>query len=464
MESQASSFDWMTGANYNRPRFKVDDVDASIAGPLFDNWAGTVQGAASVTFRRQTMDVTAGSPAGELADCNGISTLNCQQGVTPYISNQVPEVSAKQDVSEGALEVDVPLLKDKALAKALNLSLAARYTDYSTSGSVETWKAGLDWQMTDSLRFRATRSRDIRAPSLFDLFQPTTVAGSGYTDLHTGFQGIVSTQFGGNPDLEPENADTFTAGFVFHPTGLEGFGLSVDYYNIKVEDAISNVDGRALNIQKICEDSNGTSPFCSLYERPLPFSNTTLANRPNVVKFVQLNASQMELWGIDTEVNYVFSLGDGRVTLRGLLNYQPKYDVVIAPDVPVQDLAGEASTQATGGVPKLRLTLMADYSTAIWSVSVLERWRDSLAWDNDPTVVYNIPDVASVAYTDVSFSLKFGEDARYNAFLSVQNLFDKQPPIFIAPGSAGVPSFSFPATTGDDVIGRYFTAGIRVKF
>jgi outer membrane receptor protein involved in Fe transport len=183
-----------------------------------------------------------------------------------------------------------------------------------------------------------------------------------------------------------------------------------------------------------------------------------------VVKFVQLNASQMELWGIDTEVNYVFSLGDGRVTLRGLLNYQPKYDVVIAPDVPVQDLAGEASTQATGGVPKLRLTLMADYSTAIWSVSVLERWRDSLAWDNDPTVVYNIPDVASVAYTDVSFSLKFGEDARYNAFLSVQNLFDKQPPIFIAPGSAGVPSFSFPATTGDDVIGRYFTAGIRVKF
>jgi outer membrane receptor protein involved in Fe transport len=359
--------------------------------------------------------------------------------------------------------VDVPLLTDAAVAKALNLNLAARYTDYSTSGSVETWKAGLDWRVNDSLRFRATRSRDIRAPSLFDLFQPTTVSGSGYTDLHTGFQGIVTTEFGGNPDLNPEKADTFTAGFVFHPVSLEGFGLAVDYYNIKVKNAISNVDGRASNIQKICEDSNGTSTFCSLYERPLPFSNTTLANRPNVVKFVQLNASKMELWGIDTEANYRFSLGDGRVTLRGLVGYQPHYDVLIAPGIPVQDLAGAASTQARGGVPKLRFTMLADYSRANWSISVMERWRQSLKWDNDPSVVYDIPDVASVAYTDVTFSLKFGEDSRYNAFLSVQNVFDKQPPIFITPGSAGVPSFSFPAVSGDDVIGRYLTAGIRFK-
>ncbi|MEY4761751.1 MAG: hypothetical protein RLZZ200_1607, partial [Pseudomonadota bacterium] len=263
--SQSSSLDWMTGSNYNRPKFKLDDFEASIAGPLFDNWAGPVQGAASVAIRRQTMDVVAGSPAGELADCNGISPLNCEQGATPYISNQVPPVSASQTVSEGALEADIPLLREKSMVKSLNLNLAARYTHYSTSGSVETWKAGLDWQATDSLRFRATRSRDIRAPSLFDLYQPITTSGSGYTDLHTGFVGIASTQFGGNPGLTPEKADTLTAGFVFHPTSLPGFGLAVDYYNIKVKEAISNIDGRQSNIQKICEDSGGTSNFCSLY-------------------------------------------------------------------------------------------------------------------------------------------------------------------------------------------------------
>ena len=463
VDSQASSLDWMTGSNYNRPQFKLDDLEASIAGPLFDNWAGTVQGAASVNFRRQSMAVTAGSPAGELADCNGISPLNCQQGATPYISNQITPVTASQTVSEGALEADIPLLKDKALAKALSLNLAARYTRYSTSGSVQSWKAGLDWQVTDSLRFRTTRSRDIRAPSLFDLFQPATISGSGYTDLHTGFTGIVQTQFSGNPKLTPEKADTFTAGLVFHPASLPGFGLAIDYYDIKVKEAISNIDGRFLSIQKICEDTNGTSPFCSLYVRPLPFSNRTLANTPSVVKFQQLNASEMNLWGIDTEANYRFQVGGGRVTLRGLVGYQPHYEVLIAPGIPALQLAGSASTQASGGVPKLRFTMMADYNVGNWSVSVQERWRHSLKWDNDPTVVYAIPDVASVAYTDVTFSLKFGENSRYDAFLSVQNLFDKQPPIYIAPGSAGVPGFSFPATTGDDVIGRYMTAGFRFK-
>jgi iron complex outermembrane recepter protein len=463
VESQASSLDWMTGSNYNRPQFKLDDLESSFAGPLFDNWAGPVQGAVSVDFRRQTMDVTAGSPAGQLADCNGISTLNCQQGVTPYIANQIPPVTASETVSEGALEADVPLLKDKTLAQALNLNLAGRYTRYSTSGSVETWKAGLDWQVTDSLRFRTTGSRDIRAPSLFDLFQPVTTSGSGYTDLHTGFTGIATTQFGGNPALTPEKADTFTAGLVFHPANLSGFGLAVDYYSIKVKNAISNIDGRSLTIQKICEQSNGTSPLCALYVRPLPFSDHTLANTPSVVKFVQLNASEMNLWGIDTEANYRFQVGGGRVTLRGLVGYQPHYDVVIAPGIPAVELAGAASTQASGGVPKLRFTMMADYNIGNWSVSLLERWRQSLKWDNDPTVHYDMPDVPSVAYTDATLSLKFGENSRYDAFLSVQNLFDKQPPIYIAPGSAGVPGFSFPATTGDDVIGRYMTVGIRVR-
>jgi iron complex outermembrane recepter protein len=462
-ESQASSLDWMTGSNYNRPKFKLDDLEGNIAGPLFDNWAGQVQGAANVAFRRQSMDVTTPYPVGVMADCIGIAPLNCVQGQTPYISNQVPEVSANQSVYEGALEVDIPLLRDKSLAKALNLNLAARYTHYSTSGSVETWKAGLDWQANDSLKFRATRSRDIRAPSLFDLYQPVTTAGSGYTDLHTGYVGISTTEIGGNPNLNPEKADTFTAGLVFHPTNLEGFGLAIDYYNIKVKEAISNIDGRQLNIQKICEDSNGSSPFCSLYVRPLPFSDRTLANKPSVVKFLQLNATEMNLWGIDTEANYRFALGNGRVTLRGLVGYQPHYEVVIAPGIPAQQLAGAASTQARGGVPKLRFTLMANYSISNWSLSVQERWRQSQKWDNDPTIFFDIPDVASVAYTDVTVDFKFGENARYNAFLSVQNLFDKQPPIFITPGSAGVPSFSFPANSGDDVIGRYLTAGIRFK-
>ncbi|MEY4761369.1 MAG: hypothetical protein RLZZ200_1225, partial [Pseudomonadota bacterium] len=189
----------------------------------------------------------------------------------------------------------------------------------------------------------------------------------------------------------------------------------------------------------------------------------TLANKPSLVRFVQLNASEMNLWGVDAEANYRFNIADGRMTLRGLVGYQPHYEVLIAPGVPKLDLAGSASTQASGGVPKLRFTMMADYSIGDWTVSVQERWRQSQKWDNDPSVVYSMPDVASVAYTDLTVVRKFGEGSRYQAFLSVQNLLDRQPPLYIAPGSAGVPSFSFPANTGDDIIGRYITAGIRFK-
>jgi outer membrane receptor protein involved in Fe transport len=464
VQSQADSLNWMMGSNYNKPKFALDDVEASVAGPVFDNWAGAVQVAASANFRHLAMDVTAGFPAGTLADCSGIIPFNCNQGVTPYISNQITPVSASQSVYEGAVEADIPLLADKTLAKALNMNLSARYTHYSTSGSVESWKAGLDWKLTDGVRLRATRSRDIRAPSLFDLFQPLTNSGSGYQDIHTGFNGIVQMQQGGNADLVPEKANTFTAGVVLRPSSVEGLGFAIDYYNIKISNAISNIDGRLASIQRLCEDSNGTSSFCSLYVRPLPFSDRTLANSPTFVKIVQLNASEITLWGIDGEANYRFPVGSGRMTLRGLVNYQPHYDAILAPGFPALDLAGAASTQATGGAPKVRLTMLADYSTTSWSFSLQERWRNSLKWDTNPTVIYALPKVHSVAYTDVTVARRFGAESRVEAFLSVQNLFDKAPPLYLTNGTSGTPNFSFPATTGDDVIGRYMTAGVKLKF
>jgi iron complex outermembrane receptor protein len=119
-------------------------------------------------------------------------------------------------------------------------------------------------------------------------------------------------------------ANTLTVGAVYRPSGVPGLSFAIDYYKILINNTISSIDGRLAAIQQLCEDSGGTSTFCDLYERPLPFSDRTPANAPTLVKTILLNASQVKTWGIDGEVSYNFSVGgDGRISICGLVGYQP---------------------------------------------------------------------------------------------------------------------------------------------
>jgi iron complex outermembrane recepter protein len=471
--SQKAALDYVTGDNFNIPKFTQDAFAASFSGKAFDNWAGPVRFAISGEYRKLKLDVSSNTPANVFADCTGIR-FGCTPGVTPVFRDTLLKpVNVSENVKEVALEVDFPLLRDSAVG-SLNLSGAARYTDYSTSGGVTTWKVGGDWQVLDGLRFRATRSRDIRAPSLWERFQPLTGGQSGYVDLLTvnaavdpnnPRTGIVPTSQGGNPGLVPEKADTLTFGAVFRPRGVPGLSFAVDYYKITLNNAISVIDGRLASIQAACNVSAGTNTFCDLYERPFPYSNTTAANQPTLVRLTNLNASSIKTWGIDAEVNYNFDVGgDGRVSLRGLAGYQPKLTTILAPGIEAQRGAGAAASQSTGGVPKLRLTGFIGYSNSDFSIDLQERWRSSLKWDATRSLVFAIPDVKSVAYTDVTFTFYPGKDKGKQIFISVQNLFDKNPPPYLTAGTSGTPAFSFPATSGDDIIGRYLTVGAKFKF
>jgi outer membrane receptor protein involved in Fe transport len=464
LSTQQSALDYVFGTSITRPRFTLDTVEASVNGTAFDNWAGPVRFAVSGEYRWTGLDVTTNAPSSLVADCTGIR-FNCTQGVTSYYSNaQVTPISVGEHVAEGAVEIEFPLLRDSFAGNA-SLNGAARYTDYSTSGHVTTWKIGGDWEPTHDLRFRGTYSRDIRAPSLYELYQPATIASSGYQDVHTGYNGIVPTQTSGNSNLVPEVAKTLTVGAIYRPSFVNGLSFTVDYYRINMSNAISSVDGRNPTVQKLCEASGGTGPFCSLFVRPLPFSNTTVANAPTLVRATQLNAASLKTWGIDGEINYAFGIGsDGKMALRGLVGYQPKFTSVLLPGTPAQELAGVASIQFGAGVPKWRLTGYASYSNSDFAVDVQERWRSSLRRDTDPTLVFADGKVPSVAYTDVTLTAYLGKDKGRQIYLSVQNLFDKQPPAYTVSASAGTPAFQFPAVTGDDVIGRYFTVGARFKF
>ena len=109
-----------------------------------------------------------------------------QPGFLPsYAQAIIAPVSASQNVWELAGEVGVPVIKDVPLIQAFDLNMAGRYTNYSVSGAVQTWKIGFNWNVIDSLRFRGTTSIDIRAPTLDDLFRPATLLQNVFNgDLH----------------------------------------------------------------------------------------------------------------------------------------------------------------------------------------------------------------------------------------------------------------------------------------
>ncbi|MBU3079037.1 TonB-dependent receptor domain-containing protein [Sphingomonas quercus] len=459
--SQAAQ-DYIFGTTVGHLTNKVEDVGGTVSGSPFSTWAGPVRVAVTGEWRHLTLTNTSNADPRIHPDCTGIA-YSCSASSLMWLAATTAPVRASQNVGEGAIEVNVPILRDVPFARSLDLNGAFRYTDYSVSGGAKTWKIGGDWYINDAISFRATRSRDIRAPTLFELFAPQSLSITGFTDLHTNISRQVATSSQGNSDLKPEVADTFTAGVVLKPSFLPRFSLSVDYYQIKIGNAITSVGG--TNALAQCEQSNGASPLCALFERPLPFSDHSEANFPTLIRTQSLNVANTRTKGVDFEANYTtpLSFGDsplltgGRLNIRGLVTYQPVLETVQFEGAPTITSAGVAS-----GAAKIRATLLVDYSTDKWSLSVQERWRSHLAWNGTPGLVYTIPDVPSVAFTDLTLTAKVGPQDRFDIFLSVQNLFDKTAPVWTSQTSS--PNYSYPVVNGDDYIGRYFTAGVRVRF
>src|SRR5204862_122211 len=185
----------------------------------------------------------------------------------------------------------------------------------STSGGVNTWKAGVNWQqLFDSLRLRGTRSRDIRAPNLSELFATGRQNNITIDDsLRTGrtYLSVPNLTFG-NANLTPEIADTLVVGLVYRPSFIPNLSLAVDYYDIKIKDAIGNVGGADANVE--CNRSGGTSASCAFITRDL-VTQAVIQTRTS-----PLNLTRQETSGIDVEASYRIPLPEsaGRLTLRGI--------------------------------------------------------------------------------------------------------------------------------------------------
>jgi iron complex outermembrane receptor protein len=439
----------------------MDNVGGSITGDLIDLPAGPVRVALSGEARWLDYTVNSNASPTKLVNCTGLRL--CNPASLYWDNNTIASVQASENVWEFAVEANIPIIKDVPLVQTFDVNVAGRYTDYSVSGSVQTWKVGLDWHVNDDVRLRGTTSVDIRAPTLNDLFSPLQSSSTGYFDLLTNSAGPgTQVTSSGNPNLVPEVARTYTVGTVLTPGFIPGLQASVDFYVINLHNAISSIQANNMQVQTLCNQSGGTSLYCALYTRPISATGTSPANYPTAIHNLSLNSAFQMTEGEDYEIDYHFNLADidetlpGGVSLRGLLNVAPTIDSVAFPNASI--------TQTTN--PKGHASIFASYTLDDWSLNTQVHWFSGfsrIGIFTTPPQTYLQPRIPSFTTFDVNIDKKFNIDAStMDLYFTVQNAFKSVPPV--AAGSNGNPGLAYPGPAGEDVIGRYFTIGIRGDF
>lgn len=291
-------------------RIRQDSVEGSLQGSLFRLPGGPVDFAIGGEYRSQSLSLTSNSDPSLLDTTAERSAYFAgERGVSSsslfFWLNNVGVARGKLNVKEGFIEINAPILKDTPGFRQLSLNGAARVTDYSTSGSVTTWKIGGIWQPVSDILFRATLSRDIRAPNLFELFAGDQSGIGLLTDPVTNTSQNVNTVTGGNPNLKPEIGKTLAIGGVLSPTFVPGLSLAVDYFRLRITGAIGTLS--ASQIVNNCY-VNSAAPECALITRASPTSF------PSLIRIAAANIAFLKTSGIDFDLTYNTPLAGGRLT------------------------------------------------------------------------------------------------------------------------------------------------------
>jgi iron complex outermembrane recepter protein len=356
-------------------------------------------------------------------------------------------------VSEAYLETDVPL------AKGLVMNGAVRETHYDTTGSANTWKIGLVWDPVDSLRLRTTLSRDFRAPNMDELFRPANSTPTILIDPTNNSQAFVTQHQGGNPNLQPESARTFTAGLVFqtHGPGASSFRASLDYYRIKIDNAID-----IINPQTVLDRcAAGLTYYCQFITRNSAGAITDLV-------VTNLNLDKLETSGLELAADYSVKTSVGTLDFSLMTTYVDHLQLTDSSNNTVER-AGQTGLelQGTPGMPRYRVNLLTTYALGPASVSLeglfISRGifdpelKGPDSADYNPYAANSINDnaVASAWYANLSakYAVLDASNRKVEVFAGIDNLFDRQPPF--------LPGFHNPIFF--DNIGRNYRAGIRVK-
>ncbi len=425
----ASARDYILGVAHQLTIIEQQVAAINLRGEPFDSWAGAVSIATGVEYRKEEYEAKEPDP---ISLANGF-----------FIGNYKPS-QGDYDVAEVYLETVVPVLKDVGIAQALDLGGAVRWTDYSTSGQVVTWKTGLTWQLNDQLRLRGTYSADIRAPNLNELFLAASTTNFAIVDSVTGTSYSVPRVIAGNPQLEPEDARTTSFGVVYHPRWLRDFSISADYYDITIDDSIFTPDGQVV----INQCHAGVTSLCSAITRDSSGVITELRVLPQ-------NVLEESITGIDFEASW-----RGPVTLRVLASHIVDREVDSFGVVTHYDgVTGEAL-----GVSKWRGLASMSYEGESFSATLTGRYVQGgeLKAEWGPLDIDDNT-VSDRTYVDLSatYDLRFA-GVSVEVFGVVQNLLDRDPPVSVVTSGNAFTSIGTNASFFD-TLGRQFRLGIRMR-
>ena len=401
--------------------------------------------------------------------------------------------TGKYDSKEAFLELNAPIFGGVPGIYAITLEGAARYSDYSTAGKVWSYKFGGTYAPTSDLRFRAIYARAVRAPNLNELYSPQANtaqqvvdpcdqnAGLGETvptpqrALPAGCQAIpgigtylqthpnfayslaqvqtINGLVGGNPNLKAEATNTFTAGMTFQPRFLRNSFLTVDYYTIKVKNAVATVDPQTAVDQCF---ATGSADFCNYITRN---ANGFITR----VDGVSINAASYLVAGLDLHGGYAFNTTifrpDEKITLDVFYNHKFKQQQTPFAGGPISNELGAADTYASqqlGTGFKDQFAVNANYATGPLTLHYRLKYYGPVSASSGS---YQIP---AYTYHDLQAKLGIGEDQRFEFYVGCNNVLDKQPP-FIAGGNSQWPGTNTVADTYD-LLGRTFYAGVSAKF
>jgi outer membrane receptor protein involved in Fe transport len=400
-------------------------------------------------------------------------------------------------------EVRLPLLADITGIQDLTANAAFRYSDYSLSGigGVWTYLGGLDWRVNDSIAFRGQFQRAIRAPNVGDLYGGLNRQVGNATDpcssrapaaqqtaavrslcvasgvpaalvFTAGVQPntIIPADFGGNPNVGEESSDTITIGTVITPTALPNLRLSLDYFDIQLDGAISQLGGGLNNTLNLCynvvQDVN--SEFCRAIRRD-PTSGAITDSTAAQIR--QANTGGLETNGFDFAVRYGFELAGGsKLDLSTDWTWLHKFT-----STPVQALpniknrcVGSFGSTCGEPIPKYRGTTRVTWDLGSYSVSLRHRYLHSAL--NDRYVLPNragsvppalttlaYPKLPAQQYVDLSFTADVLENIQ--VYGGINNVLSNTPPLV---GSPQIRANTYPATY--DVLGTELFLGVIAKF
>jgi len=377
----------------------------------------------------------------------------------------------------------VPLLSDMPFVNVLALEGAIRFSDYSNIGSVETWRAGLEWGPVEWLRFRGAYNVAIRAPNIQELFAPIQEGFSPGNDPCAAVrnpsqaqkdfcvqQGVPASEInnfvqaalgfsqvsGGNPNLEEETSDTMTVGAVLRFPRLN---VAVDYYEIEVEDAVDTINAQTtLDVCYQILDAN--SEPCRAITR-LPGNGQVFQVRAS-----NSNIASLSVKGVDLSADYTFPLPDAVAFSGGAdlsLQLQTGWlfervrQLVGAQPIDCAGFFGSCTAQGAGGSPDFKGLLAASYTSGPLLVRTQLRYIGGL--EPLAAIAASTPVVAdSVTYVDFATTVQVGE--KLELFGGIDNAFDEEPPLLTSSwgGDANTD------VTMYDVIGRRYFVGLRARF